>query len=98
LETSEGTDHNNSCSETVPESLESDVTIDCFDLGAHGFIATSLVKDGNHSISRVRDDSTEDTSPVTRYESDHELEVLGVSVLGVGEDVSIESLDGFFKA
>lgn len=98
LETSEGTDHNNSCSESVPESLEADITIYFCNLGANWGAAASLVEDGDHGISRVGNKSAEDTSPITRDEGDHELEVLGVGVLRVGEHICVESLHGLLKA
>ena len=76
LETSEGTNHNNSCSEPVPESLEADITIYFFNLGANWGAAASLVEDGDHGVSRVGNKGAEDTSPITRDKGDHELEVL----------------------
>jgi len=45
----------------------------------------------------VGDESAEDTSPVTGQESDHELGLLGVGVLGGSEDVRVESLDGVLE-
>lgn len=98
LETGESTNHNDSCSETVPETLETDFAVDFFNLLASWCVGFSLVEDRNHGVSRVRDDGAEDTSPVTRQEGNHELGVLRVGVLGGGEDVLVESLDGVFES
>ena len=59
LETSEGTDHEDSGAEALPETVEADAGVDL----ASG--ATTLVHDGDHGVSRVRHDSAEDTSEVT---------------------------------
>lgn len=97
LETGEGTNHNDSCSETVPETLETDFAVDFFDLLTSWCVGFSLVEDGDHGVGGVRNDSAEDTSPVTRQESDHELGILGVGVLGSGEDILVEGLDSVFE-
>ena len=76
LETGEGTNHDDSCTETVPETLETDFTVDFLNLLASWSIAVSLVEDGDHGVSGVRHNSAEDTSPVTRQEGDHELGAL----------------------
>lgn len=65
LETGQGTNHDDSCSQTVPEALEADVAIDFLDLGHDWGVAGLLVKDGDHGVSWVRHDGAEDTGPVT---------------------------------
>ena len=65
LETSEGTNHDNSCADTVPEALETDVLVDLGDLLADRSARGLLVQDGNHSVSGVGHNSAEDTSKVT---------------------------------
>ena len=86
LETSERTDHEDSGTETLPETLEADIGVDL------ASSATLLVHDGDHRVSGVRDDGAEDTSKVTGHEGDHELCRLGVGALGGGEDVLVECL------
>ena len=46
----------------------------------------------------MRNNSTEDTSPVTGNEGDHQLEVLGVGFAGSGENVGVESTDGLLES
>jgi len=92
LETSESTDHEDPDTKTLPEAIEADIVVD----GSGG--TTILVHDGDHGVSGVGDNSAEDTSEVTRHEGNRELGSLGVRVLGGGEDVSVESLDGVLEA
>ena len=92
LESSEGTDHEDTGTETVPESLESDFTVDLFDLLTSWFITRLLVQNGDHGICGMGNQSAEDTSPVTGQERYHKLSVFAVLILGLGEDVSIECL------
>jgi len=73
LETSEGTNHDDSCDESSPESLESDFGVDLADIFSESSLSLDGVELGDHGISRVRDDSAEDTSAVSRHECDGEL-------------------------
>jgi len=98
LETSEGTDHDNSGSHTSPESAETDFRVDFLDVFSSGATSLDGVELGDHSISRLRDQSAEDTSDVTRHEGDGELSTLGVFALGLGEDVSVEEFDSLFES
>jgi len=99
LHAGKGTNHENSGSDTFPETAETNFSIDFFDLSSSsGLGFTSLVEDGNHGISWVRDDGAENTSNVTRHESNHELGALGVRALLLGEDVGVESLDDSFES
>ena len=59
LETSEGTNHNNTSTKTIPETSKTNLFVNFTSR------ATSLVHNGDHSISGVRYNSAEDTSPVT---------------------------------
>ena len=92
LETSEGTNHDDTGTETVPETRESNSGVNL----AGG--TTLLVHDGDHGVSGVRDDSAEDTSPVTGQEGDHKLEVLGVRLTGSSEDVSVKESHGLLES
>jgi hypothetical protein len=66
LEAGKGTNHEDSCSKTLPESSETDLTVDLGDLGTSGLVGSSpLVKDGDHGISGMGDDGAENTSNVT---------------------------------
>jgi hypothetical protein len=97
LETSEGADHDNTGTDTVPETLESDLGVDLGDLLADGGVRGFLVEDGNHGVSGVRDDGAEDTSQVARHEHNGELGALGVSILALGEDVVVEGADNVLE-
>jgi hypothetical protein len=92
LETSEGTNHNDTGTETVPETSETDSGIDL----ANG--TTVLVHDGDHGVSGVGNDSAEDTSPVSGHKGDHKLEILGIALTGGSENISIQSTDGLFES
>jgi len=98
LETSEGTNHDDTGAKTVPESLEPDLGVDLTDLLASWLVALTLVEDRDHSVSGVRHDSAEDTGPVSGEEGDHELGALGVRALWGGEDVGVESLHGVLES
>ena len=45
----------------------------------------------------MRDDGTNNTSEITGGEGHTELGSLGISVLGLGENVSVEELHNLFK-
>ena len=91
LETGKGTNHEDTGTEAGPEAVEADAGVDL------ASSATLLVHDGDHSVGGVRDDSAENTSPVTRHEGDHQLEALRVGVTGSSEDVAVEETDGLLE-
>ncbi len=91
METSEGTDHKDTGTETVPEAVETDVLVD----GANG--SSLLVHDGDHGVCGVGDNSAEDTSPVAGQEGNTELLSLAVGIAGLGEDVGVEESDCLFE-
>lgn len=92
LETSEGTDHDDTGAKTVPEAREADSVVDL----ARG--TSLLVHDGDHGVGGVRNDSAEDTSPVAGQEGDHKLEVLGVGLTRSSEDVGVKGTDGLLES
>ena len=92
LETGEGTNHENTGAKAGPETVEANASVD----GTSGF--TGLVHDGDHGVGGVRDDSAEDTSPVTGHEGNSELLALGVGVAGSGEDVGVQETDGLLES
>lgn len=98
LETSEGTNHDDSGAEASPESLEADFRVDLADVLRHGSLSLDGVELGDHGISGVRNDGAEDTSQVTRQEGDSELLSLGVFSSGLGEDVGVEGFDDLFES
>jgi len=97
LETSQGTNHDNSGTHTSPESTESDFGVDFLDVVRSGTTSLDTVELGDHSISGLRDQSAEDTGNITRSEGNGELSGLRVLVLRLGEDVSVEHFDGLFE-
>lgn len=94
LETSKGTDHKNSGKETSPETRETDLRVDVTNTLTLVFRSIHL---GDHGISRVRDESAEDTSQVTRHESNRQLLSLGVFTSGSGEELSVEKFNDLFE-
>ena len=97
LKTSESSDHEDSCSKTLPESIETNLTVDLSGLNRGWFIAFTLVDDGDHSVSRVGHDSAEDTSPVSWCESDWQLSWFAVAWLWCSQDIIVNELDGVLK-
>jgi len=81
LEASKGTNHEDSGTETLPESTESDLFKDLLDLGHSGTTSSSLVEDGDHDVSWMENNGAENIRYVTRHESDYELGALGVGAL-----------------
>jgi len=72
LKAGKSTNHEDSCSETLPETIESNISVDLSNR------LSSLIHDGDTGISWVRYDSAEDTSEITRGECDHHLSALTV--------------------
>ena len=97
LETGEGTNHEDSCSKTFPESGETNFTVDFSDLRSGACAGFSLVEDGDHGVSWVGNDGAEDTSDVTGHEGDQHLSSLAVFVLWLGENGGIELLDNLLE-
>lgn len=87
LEAGEGTDHEDTGAETLPEAVHADSTVDLSDALA------SLVHDGDTGVGGVGNDGAEDTSAVSGHEGDHHLGALAVLVLRLGEDVGVEHGD-----
>ena len=98
LEASKGTNHEDSGTETLPESTESDLSIDLLDLGHSGTTSSSLVEDGDHGVSWMGNNGAEHTSNVTGHESDHELGALGVGALWLGEYGRVEFSDNLLES
>ena len=91
LKAGKSTNHEDSGSKTLPESVKSDIRIDL--TGA----LSSLVHDRNHGISWMRNNGAENTSSVTRGKSDHHLSSLAIGVFGLSEDMSVEHGDDFLE-
>lgn len=94
LEGSQGTDHEDTHAKTTPDANRTELLEDLTDRRTSGV----LVQLGDNRVSRVRDDSAEDTSDVTSSEGDAELFKLGAFASGLGDDVSVESLDGSLES
>jgi len=90
LETGEGADHDNSGTDTVPQTLEADVSVDVSNLLSHRGVARLLVEDGDHGVSGLGHDSAENTGKVPGGKDDRELSSLRVGLLRVSENVAIE--------
>ena len=98
LEASKGTNHEDSGTETLPESTESDLFKDLLDLGHSGTTSSSLVEDGDHGVSWMGNNGAENTGNVTRHESDHQLGALGVGALWLGEYFFVEFSDNLLES
>lgn len=72
LHASEGTDHEDTGAKTLPKAVEADVLVDLTEALA------SLVHDGNDGVRRVRNNSAENTSRVSRHEGDSHLSTFAV--------------------
>lgn len=98
LETSEGTDHDDSGHETSPETLESYFGVDGSDFAAQGARDVSLGNQlGEDGVCGVGNYGAEDTSEVTRGEGDSQLGGFAIVLFSLGEDVVIEELDEPFE-
>jgi len=97
LEAGKGTDHENSCTKTLPETWEANVGIYFFDLLTSWLVRDSLIQNGDHCVSWMGDNSTENTSNISRHESDHKLLHPTVLGLGLSEDLAIEHLHDPFE-
>jgi hypothetical protein len=92
LHASKGTNHEDSSTETFPESVETNIGVD-FSSGFTGF-----VHDRDHSVSWMRYNSAENTCNITRHESDHELGTFAVLTLWLGENISVEFGNNLFES
>ena len=99
MKAGEGTDHENSGSETLPESIESDLSIDLLDLGKGAAISSlSLVEDGDHGVSWMGNEGAEHTGNVTGHESNHKLSSLAIGVLWRSENRAVEFLHNLLES
>jgi hypothetical protein len=94
LEGSQGTDHEDTHAKTTPDTNGTHLSEELTNRRTSGV----LVQLGDDRVSRVRDDGAEDTSDVTTDERDTELFKLGALALGLGDDVSVEGLDGSLES
>jgi hypothetical protein len=60
-------------------------------------LVVSLAHKRDEGVSGVRNDGANDTSQVTRGEGNSELSVLGVSALGLSENVGVEQLHNLLE-
>ena len=89
------TNHEDTSSETLcSQSSESNLAGDGTDRFA---LVSGLSELRDEGIGRVRDNGTNNTSDITRSESDTELGGLAVGILGLREDVGVEQLDGLLE-
>jgi hypothetical protein len=94
LKGSQGTNHEDTHAKTTPDTNRSHFSEDLANRRTSGV----LVQLGDHRVGRVRDDGAEDTSNVTSGEGDTELFKLGALGSGLGDDVSVEGLDGSLES
>lgn len=60
------TDHHNTDGQSIPQTAESDVTVDAAHGGTKSFASlTVCIELADHHVGRVRDHSTENTGQVT---------------------------------
>lgn len=92
LETSKGTNHNDTGTKTVPKTCETDSFINL------SGCTTLFVHNRNHSVSWVRNNCAEDTSPVTSQEGDTQLLILWVTFTRSCENISIKESNCLFES
>ena len=95
METSQGTNHDDTSTETLcGKSGETGLRGD----GTEGLaLVFLLAHQGDQRVSGVRDDGADDTREVTGSEGDSELSGLAVGVLRSSEDVGIEEFDNLLE-
>ena len=91
LHASEGTNHEDSCSETLPETIETNILVD------FSSTLSCLVHDWDHCVCGMGNDSTEDTSQVTRGKSNSKLCSLSIWGFFFCKNTSVELLHNFFE-
>ena len=95
LEASQGTNHDNTGTETLGgKGNKSGLGGDSTDGLA---LVSGFAQQGDQRVSRVGNDGANNTREVTRTEGDSELSGLAVGVLGVGEHVGVEELDDLLE-
>ena len=93
LETGEGTNHDNSDGQTVPEALEANLLVDSRGDGTHALTGLAVrVELADHDIGGVRDNGAENTGGITTDEGDAGLGGLAVVVLVAGQTL-VDGLD-----
>lgn len=83
LESGQSTDHDDSCAQTSPKSLETNVSINLLNGISDSTISLDIVQLRNNGICRVGDNGAEDSCQITRGEGNRELSSSGVLVLGL---------------
>ena len=99
LQSSQSTNHQNSCSKTCPQSLESNLLIDpAHFLSNWTSFSTLAVQLGDHGVSWMWDYCAEDTSEVAWGEGHRQLGGFVVVLFSLCEDVVIKELDKPFES
>jgi len=98
LETGEGTDHEDTGSESSPETGKSDLSVDLAHVRHEGSLTLGGVDLGHHGVGGVGDDGAEDTGHVPGHEGNSELLGLGVLILGFGEHLGVEHGGNFLES
>ena len=93
LKSSQGSDHNNPGSESLPEAAKAKG----FNCGTNAG-ARSLVQVRDKGVGGVGDDGAEDASNVTSCEGHNKLFTLGALCPGLGNHMFVESHNGLLKA
>jgi len=100
LETSQGTDHDNSGEKTCPKTFKSDISINLANFrSSRSFQISSLTdQQTEDGISRMRYYGAENTCKITGSESNSELGWFGIIFFSKSEDIVIEELDKSFES
>merc|ERR1719452_79735 len=93
LESGEGSDHDNSGTQSSPHAFESEGLGGVSNAGSLG-----LVHVAHDGVGRVRDNGAEDTGDVSGGEGDNELLRLGALGSGLGHNVLVDGLHSPLKA
>lgn len=104
LETGQGTNHENSGSETSPQSSHSDFSVNFLYIFTERGFRFNVIQFRHpklsklHGIGGVGYDGAEDTGQITRGESDSKLGGFAVFALGFSENMLVEFLNNIFKS
>lgn len=97
LQSSECTNHNDSCYQSSPKSDKSNILVYLLGVVPHGSRLLGSIELGDKSISWMRNDGTEDSGSITSREGDSKLLSLRIFSSRSGADVFVDHLNELFK-
>jgi len=99
LETSQSSNHNDSCHKSSPEPFEADLWINStYLLTDWSLFAALTIKFRDHGICGMWDNRTENTSQISWSKSDAKLSAFTVVFFSLSKNIIIEILDEPFES